>query len=83
LIEVIELGQDGLGRREIGVAKLTPQGGGIMRHLDLKPGTVGLDKFEVLAVATQWLYHEVAPSWRAQIGTIGTRLILAQVGVKH
>lgn len=51
LLEVIEPGQDGLGRREIGVAKLTPQGGGIMWYLDLKLGTAGLDKFEVLAVS--------------------------------
>jgi hypothetical protein len=35
-----------------------------------------------LAVGTRWMYHEVVPSCRAKSGTIETRLILAQVGVK-
>jgi hypothetical protein len=50
VLEGIEPGQDGLGCREIGMAKLTPQGGGIVWHLDRKHGAAALDKFEVLAV---------------------------------
>ena len=51
------------------MTKLTPQRGGFVRHLDLKHGAAGLDKFEVLAVGSQWLYHEVAPSCWAKSRT--------------
>jgi hypothetical protein len=53
----------------IGVAKLTPQGGRIMRYFDLERGTAGLNKFQILAVGTRWRYHEKAPSCRAKSRT--------------
>jgi hypothetical protein len=83
VIQRIQASQDRLSGREIRVAKLAPQGGRVMRHFEIKNGTPSLNKVEILAMRAEWTYHEQAPSWRAKNSTIETRLILAQVGVKH
>ena len=66
VVRHIQAGQDRISRREIGMAKLAPQWGRIMRHFDLERGAAGLNKFEILAVGTRWPYHEKAPSCRAK-----------------